>query len=356
MATTLYERQGGFEYQYSVGGTTINCSGTIRLKVTTPDSELRAGSTLNIEAYAHDSGGNYNGTQYYDLYAWVTTYGDIEKVTLTTDPNGGKTYRGTFTRTYNPLPNQSTRDIAISVYCYGTYTPVGISELEYIPNTAPSVTISPPSQIYAGATMPVTVRVSDYDGDSCNGSLTAVYVVGSTTRRVVVSSNIHLGNSTVNVQIPSDYVNGKVSFEATVTDAYGAVGTANTSQKTILYNNPPSAVFNITGVAPGNTATIAWVYTDLEGHNVLTSSLTRYYQAKNNIAKAIMAEIVKKYPQYDGKMEILDTWTPYTYASRNNDTNGSYMRFITTAVSRKANIFSYAKENILIMNYIFIFL
>jgi phytoene dehydrogenase-like protein len=68
------------------------------------------------------------------------------------------------------------------------------------------------------------------------------------------------------------------------------------------------------------------------------SDVKRYYQAKNNIAKAIMAEIVKKYPAYDGKMEILDTWTPYTYAFRNNDTNGSYMRFITTAVSRKANI------------------
>ena len=68
------------------------------------------------------------------------------------------------------------------------------------------------------------------------------------------------------------------------------------------------------------------------------SDVKRYYLAKNNIAKAIMAEIVKKYPQYDGKMEILDTWTPYTYAFRNNDTNGSYMRFITTAVSRKANI------------------
>jgi len=68
------------------------------------------------------------------------------------------------------------------------------------------------------------------------------------------------------------------------------------------------------------------------------SDANRYCQAKNNVAKAIMEEIVKKYPAYEGKLEILDTWTPYTYASRNNDTNGSYMRFITTAVSRKANI------------------
>ena len=84
------------------------------------------------------------------------------------------------------------------------------------------------------------------------------------------------------------------------------------------------------------------------------SDVKRYYQAKNNIAKAIMAEIVKKYPQYEGKMEILDTWTPYTYARRNNDTNGSYMRFITTAISRKANISAEVRgvENVFLSSHI----
>lgn len=68
------------------------------------------------------------------------------------------------------------------------------------------------------------------------------------------------------------------------------------------------------------------------------SDKARYDQAKNNIATAILNEIVKKYPRYEGKIHILDTWTPYTYARRNNDTNGAFMRFITTAISRKATI------------------
>lgn len=68
------------------------------------------------------------------------------------------------------------------------------------------------------------------------------------------------------------------------------------------------------------------------------SDETRYRQVKINTANAILTEILKKYPQYEGKIEIIDTWTPYTYARRNNDTNGAYMRFITTAFSRKANI------------------
>lgn len=68
------------------------------------------------------------------------------------------------------------------------------------------------------------------------------------------------------------------------------------------------------------------------------SNETRYKEVKTNIANAMVAEIVRKFPKYDGKIKVLDTWTPYTYAKRNNDTNGAYMRFITTAFSRKANI------------------
>ena len=56
------------------------------------------------------------------------------------------------------------------------------------------------------------------------------------------------------------------------------------------------------------------------------------------MADAILSAIVKRFPEYDGKIEVLDTWTPYTYSRRNNDTNGAYMRFITTAISQKATI------------------
>lgn len=73
------------------------------------------------------------------------------------------------------------------------------------------------------------------------------------------------------------------------------------------------------------------------------SDEARYREVKMNTSNAILTQIIRKYPQYEGKIEILDTWTPYSYAKRNNDTNGAYMRFITTAFSRKANISSEVK-------------
>jgi phytoene dehydrogenase-like protein len=54
------------------------------------------------------------------------------------------------------------------------------------------------------------------------------------------------------------------------------------------------------------------------------------------VANAILNEIIAKYPQYDNKIRIIDVWTPYSYLKRNNDTNGSFMRFITTALSVNA--------------------
>lgn len=66
--------------------------------------------------------------------------------------------------------------------------------------------------------------------------------------------------------------------------------------------------------------------------------IRRYKQVKTNAANAIMQEIEKFFPQYEGKLKILDIWTPYTYARRNNDTNGAFMRYITTLFSPKAHI------------------
>ena len=68
------------------------------------------------------------------------------------------------------------------------------------------------------------------------------------------------------------------------------------------------------------------------------TDLAKYRQAKQDAADTVLKEIIKKYPSYEGKIKTLDTWTPYSYALRNNDTNGAYMRFITTAISRKASI------------------
>lgn len=61
-----------------------------------------------------------------------------------------------------------------------------------------------------------------------------------------------------------------------------------------------------------------------------------YIQAKENVAAAILNAIEKKFPQYEGKLTLLDIWTPYSYERRNNASHGAFMRFITTAFSVNA--------------------
>ncbi len=66
------------------------------------------------------------------------------------------------------------------------------------------------------------------------------------------------------------------------------------------------------------------------------SGVDNYNTAKKNVAEAIKNEIEKKFPQYEGRLRILDIWTPYSYLRRNNDTHGAFMRPITTALSVNA--------------------
>lgn len=91
-----------------------------------------------------------------------------------------------------------------------------------------------------------------------------------------------------------------------------------------------------------------------EGHTVIQVSLDQYekdckywrklYQkdiseynrAKENVAMAVEQAILSRFPHYEGRLTLLDTWTPYTYQRRNNDTHGAFMRFITTAFSSNA--------------------
>lgn len=90
-----------------------------------------------------------------------------------------------------------------------------------------------------------------------------------------------------------------------------------------------------------------------EGHTVIQCSLPQYekdyrfwkklYQnkalynnTKRNIAELIRTRIVQRFPEYEGRIHLLDAWTPYTYARRNNDYKGAYMRFLTTPFNRNA--------------------
>lgn len=68
----------------------------------------------------------------------------------------------------------------------------------------------------------------------------------------------------------------------------------------------------------------------------LYSNTERYYMAKKNVAVAVMNRIQHKFPQYENKLTILDTWTPMTYYKRNHCEYGAYMRYITTIASTSA--------------------
>lgn len=66
------------------------------------------------------------------------------------------------------------------------------------------------------------------------------------------------------------------------------------------------------------------------------SNKVRYAQAKKNVADAVLARIISKFPQYEGRITYLDSWTPMTYYLRNNCEYGAYMRYITTVSSTTA--------------------
>lgn len=70
--------------------------------------------------------------------------------------------------------------------------------------------------------------------------------------------------------------------------------------------------------------------------NRLHKNIDRYNLEKRNISQAICYRIEKKFPQYAGKIQVLDSWTPVTYARRNNNYCGAYMRYITRVATNKA--------------------
>ena len=59
-----------------------------------------------------------------------------------------------------------------------------------------------------------------------------------------------------------------------------------------------------------------------------------YEARRKDYADKLMAEIVKRYPEAEGKIRCIDTWTPATYASRCNSFNGAYMSFVADKNSK----------------------
>lgn len=90
---------------------------------------------------------------------------------------------------------------------------------------------------------------------------------------------------------------------------------------------------------PGKTVmqcSIVQYKEDFKYWQKLYEDKARYDMAKNNVAMAVLTQILKRYPKYVGKIAILDCWTPMTYYTRNHCDYGAYMRYITTLASTKA--------------------
>lgn len=79
----------------------------------------------------------------------------------------------------------------------------------------------------------------------------------------------------------------------------------------------------------------------------------QYLRAKQNTAEAVKTRIEERFPEYEGKLHLLDVWTPVSYARRLNDYKGAYMRFITTATSTNAFLSSEVKglRNVYLANH-----
>ena len=67
------------------------------------------------------------------------------------------------------------------------------------------------------------------------------------------------------------------------------------------------------------------------------SSLSReeYKEKKAKLAQELTKRIIKEFPELEGKIELLDCWTPLTYKRYCNAYHGSYMGFVTTVGNKQ---------------------
>lgn len=63
-------------------------------------------------------------------------------------------------------------------------------------------------------------------------------------------------------------------------------------------------------------------------------SAEEYREKKAELVKLVTKAIVSEFPELDGKIELLDSWTPLTYQRYCNAYHGSYMGFMTTSKSK----------------------
>lgn len=70
----------------------------------------------------------------------------------------------------------------------------------------------------------------------------------------------------------------------------------------------------------------------------LCSDKTAYEQKKKEIAGEAMERVVTEYPFLEGKIHVIDVWTPITYTRYCNAYKGAYMSFVNTKQAKSITV------------------
>ena len=89
--------------------------------------------------------------------------------------------------------------------------------------------------------------------------------------------------------------------------------------------------------APGGKAVLQANLLQSDEDYLFWESLSpeEYKAKKAELAGGITRRIVREFPELEGRIELLDAWTPLTYNRYCNAYHGSYMGFVTTANNKQ---------------------
>lgn len=92
---------------------------------------------------------------------------------------------------------------------------------------------------------------------------------------------------------------------------------------------------------------------DFKYWKALYQTPKQYQEKKQRLAEQILQRMIERYGAYEGKIKLLDVWTPYSYAKRTHNYRGAYMRFFSTAFSRYGYLSRKVKgvEHLLLANH-----
>lgn len=77
---------------------------------------------------------------------------------------------------------------------------------------------------------------------------------------------------------------------------------------------------------------------DYEYWKSLYSDKTAYEKRKNEVAQQAMLRLITEYPFLEGKIRVIDVWSPMTYTRYCNSYKGAYMSFVTTKQAKSITV------------------